>query len=98
MLWDDAMMILPSGVKQGSCPCGAGHSSATAHACMQSPNLIPVRNLMHAICKPDTCQELDVWDAAMQSFSGCMSLSYSVTPQHALHGNAARHGHLHSAA
>lgn len=34
MLWDDARIILPSGVKQGSCPCGAAHSSTTAaHAC-----------------------------------------------------------------
>lgn len=31
-LWDDAMMILPSGVKHGSCPCGAAHSYSSWHA------------------------------------------------------------------
>lgn len=31
-LWDDAMMILPSGVKHGSCPCSAAHSYSSWHA------------------------------------------------------------------
>lgn len=30
--------------------------------------------LMHAVSQPDTCQELDVHNAAMQSVSGFMSL------------------------
>ena len=41
-LWGDAMMILPSGVKHGSCPCSAANNCSSWHASVTKLSVLTI--------------------------------------------------------